>query len=61
MWGKEVPYINDNMKAFFDNLNSGTNHGRVALFLEKNLAAHTVIIGKSATENSAGDIRCLWS
>ena len=56
--GKEVPYINDNMKAFFDNRNSGPNHGGVAIFMEKTLAADTVVIGRSASENEWIAVKC---
>ena len=49
--GKEKPYINDNMTAFFDNRSDGLNKGGISIFLENSIARKTVIIGKSSSEN----------
>ena len=57
---KEVSYVNDNMKAYYDNRNGGPNHGGVAIFLEKTLAADTVVIGKSSTENEWVAVKCSY-
>ena len=56
--GKDKPYINDNMEAFFENRNCKKNKGGVAVFLEKTLAKQSVIIGKSSSENEWVAVKC---
>ena len=58
--GKEIPYINDNMTAFFDNRGAGPNKGGIAVFLENTLAKESVIIGKGASENEWVAVKCSY-
>ena len=58
--GKEIPFVNENMVAFYDNRNAGPNKGGVAIFLEKTLADHTVVIRKSASENEWVPVKCTY-
>ena len=46
--GKEVPVLDRTMEAFFTNRGSGQNKGGVSIFLEKTLAKHSVVVGKSS-------------
>ena len=45
--GKEVPVLDKTMEAFFKNRSDGQNKGGVSIFLEKTLAKHSVVVGKS--------------
>ena len=45
--GKEVPVVNNQMKAFFNNRSSKNNKGGVCIFMENTIAEESVIIGKS--------------
>ena len=45
--GKEVPVLDKTMEAFFKNRSGTQNKGGVCIFLEKTLAKHSVVIGKS--------------
>ena len=58
--GKEIPYINDNMTAFYDNRGAGPNKGGIAVFLENTLAKESVIIGKGASENEWVAVKCSY-
>ena len=49
--GKEIPKLDDSMKAFFHNRSNKTNKGGVAIFLEKTLAEHAVVVGKSSGDH----------
>ena len=58
--GKEIPHINDNMTAFFDNRGAGPNRGGIAVFLENTLAKESVIVGKGASENEWVAVKCSY-
>ena len=45
--GKEVPVLDSTMEAFYKNKSGGQNKGGVSIFLEKTLAKHSVVVGKS--------------
>ena len=49
--GKQIPELDQTMKAFFMNRSSKKNKGGVCIFLEKSLAEHAVVIGKSRSDH----------
>ena len=49
--GKSVPQLDNTMKAFFHNRSDKANKGGVAIFLEKTLAEHAVVVGKSVGDH----------
>ena len=46
--GKEVPEINNQMKAFYNNRSDKSNKGGICIFIENTMAEETVVIGKSS-------------